>query len=95
MQIVSKIEKLHAVIGGTENFPIALTTTAFGFNSPRLDIRRWRIENGEYSPLKGLQLTDTEAASLRDALIALNLDGDTTDPVAALGVFRRIDIYTL
>lgn len=58
-----------AVLSESGSYSRELNVVSFNNREPRLDVRVWRQDgSGSKVPLKGLQLTDTEASTLCDAL---------------------------
>ena len=51
----------------TGNYTVELNRISYNGAAPKLDLRKWDRANGKM--LKGITLTDEEAAALKDALI--------------------------
>lgn len=76
--ILWNTEKTLADISSSGSTAKRLTITSWNGRPAKLDLRTWRTdENGQQQPGKGLTLTDTEAATLAQAIVAyLKLPSD-------------------
>lgn len=64
-----EIVKHIATLSASGDYSRELNVVSFNGRPARFDVRAWRQEgSGSKTPLKGLQLTDTEASALCDAL---------------------------
>lgn len=57
-----------ATLSESGNYTRELNVVSFNERKPRLDVRAWKMENGNKIPLRGLQLTDSEAWALYNTL---------------------------
>lgn len=76
-----QIERVLCTLGGKDtSLPKIAALVSWGGRPPKIDVRTWIIEGEDRRPGKGITLTDSEAAALRDALDAyLPIPGCMTD----------------
>lgn len=64
-----KIVEHIATLSESGDYSRELNVVSFNNREPRLDVRVWRQDGGgSKTPLKGIQLSDTEVNALCDAL---------------------------
>ena len=64
-----KVLEHIATLSDSGDYSREVNVVSFNGRPARLDVRVWRQDgSGNKTPLKGIQLTDTEASALCDAL---------------------------
>lgn len=67
-QFVYEIVERIAVLSESRGVSKELNRVSYGGSAPKYDLRSWSREDGEEKLLKGLTMTQEEAAALKAAL---------------------------